>query len=336
MTISTPFPAREPTLTGGYDQLLRWGVDPISGQAFWLRQQTCSRRLGQPQTMEVTLASFQRQTREAALVQDGEPLPALLRKSWRSRGEWLNLQYNWSSGSFLSAGEQTVQGRLFTSQGSAHCRFELQRQGLPAGLSWPLGDVGLQDAVWDGGATVAGLPVEGRFRGGQWQSWGRVVSPGQAVVHGVHFDGQPDVSFFGLGQTLAPQWQTREPLALSLGRLRLGDELICFERWWPAPTVDAPRLDNYRWIATLVNADYRLQVMVDGGNARLVPWLALNETLPGGRRRVLRVSPYATLKLRLYRRGSQDVLREMRSDHCLLMTAIPGNQVTSRGPLSVA
>lgn len=336
MTISIPFPAREPTLTGGYDQLLRWGVDPASGQAFWLRQQTCSRRLGQPQTMEVTLASFQRHQREAALVQDSEPLPGILRKPWRNQGEWSSLQYNWSSGSFLGASEPAVHGRLFTPQGSAQCRFELQRSGRPAELSWPLGNASLQDSLWKGGAMVAGLPVEGSFLGGQWQCWGRVVSPGQAVVHGVHFDGHPDVSFFGLGQTLAPQWQTREPLALSLGRLRLGDETILFDRWWPAPTVDAPRLDNYRWIATLVNPDYRLQVMVDGGNARLVPWLALNETLPGGRRRVLRISPYATLRLRLYRRGSQDVLRDLRSDHCLLMTAIPGNQVTSRGPLSDA
>ncbi len=336
MTISTPFPAREPTLTGGFDQLLRWGVDPVSGQAFWMRQQTCGRRLGQPQAMEVTLASFQRNGCEAALVQDSEPLPGILRKPWRNRGEWSRLQYNWSSGSFLGACAESVQGRLFTPQGSAHCQLDLTRRSQPVELAWPLGHVSVQDAGWQGGASVAGLPVDGRFHGGQWQSWGRLVSPGLAMVHGVHFEGRPEVSFFGLGQTLAPQWQTREPLALSLGRLLLGDEVIRFERWWPAATVDAPRLDNYRWIATLVNADYRLQVMVDGGNARLVPWLALNETLPGGGRRVLKISPYATLRLRLFRRGSQEVLQDLRSDNSLLMTAIPGNQVTSRGPLSAA
>lgn len=336
MTVTTTHPAREPTLTGGFDQLLRWGVDPVSGQAFWMRQQTCGRRIGHAQSMEVTLASFQRQRRQAMLVQDSEPLPGILRKSWRNQGEWGRLQYNWQSGSFLGNDVNAVRGRLFTTQGAAHCMLVRDPRGRPCELSWPLGNVSQQDAVWEGGAAVAGLPVEGRFLGGQWQFWGRLVSPGLAVVHGVHFEGRPEVSFFGLGQTLAPQWQTREPLALSLGCLRLGDEVIRFERWWPAPTVDAPRLDNYRWMATLVNADYRLQVMVDGGNARLVPWLALNETLPGGDRRVLKLSPYASLKLRLYRRGSQEVLQELRSENSLLMTAIPGNQVSSDGPLSVA
>ena len=334
MTITTTYPSREPTLTGGFDQLLRWGVDPVSGQAFWMRQQTCGRRIAHAQSMEVTLACFQRQRREARLVQDNETLPGLLRKSWRHRGEWGQLQYNWHSGSFLGSDEGDVRGRLFTAGGAAQCSLAMSPSGRPQQLSWPLGDVSHQDVSWRGGATVAGLPVDGDFRGGQWQFWGRLVPPGLAVVHGVHFEGRPDVSFFGLGQTLAPQWQSREPLSLSLGRLQLGDETLSFERWWPAPTVDAPRLDNYRWMATLVNADYRLQVMVDGGNSRLVPWLALNESLPGGGRRVLKLSPYATVKLKLYRRGSQEVLQELRSENALLMTAIPGNQVSSDGPLS--
>lgn len=336
MTIHVSYPSREPALTGGFDQFLRWGVDPLTGQAFWLRQQTCGRPLSRGQAMEVTLATFSRQGNKAALVQDGEPLPGLLRKPWRSAGEWGRLQYNWGSGSFLGGDQHNVQGRLFTEHGAAHCQLQRIACGRPSEVNWPLGGVSMQGADWQGGATVAGLPVEGSFRGGQWQSWGRFASPGLAVLHGVHFDERPDVSFFGVGQTLAPQWQTREPLALSLGRLQLGEELISFDRWWPAPTVDAPRLDNYRWIATLVNADYRLQVIADGGNARLVPWLALNETLPRGGRRVLKMTPFATLRLRLFARGGQEPLVELRSANSLLMTAIPGNEVTSRGPLSQA
>jgi len=336
MILSISHPAREPALTGGFDQLLRWGVDPATGQAFWMRQQTCGRLVGHAQTMEVTLACFQRQAHKAALVQDSEPLPGLLRKAWRRRGEWEQLRYNWHSGSFLSSEEALVRGRMFTDQGAAHYTVAMTPLDRSCDLSWPLGSVSQQDADWQGDAVVAGLPVSGSFQGGQWQFWGRLVSPGLAMVHARHFEGRPEVSFFGMGQTLAPRWQSREPLSLSLGQLRIGEEVIRFDRWWPAPTVDAPRLDNYRWIATLANADYRLQVMVDGGNTRLAPWLALNETLPGGGRRVLKISPYATVRLRLYRRGSQDVLDELRSGNCLLMTAIPGNQVSSPGPLSVA
>lgn len=335
MTRHLLFPAREPSWTGGFDQLVRWGVSPATGEAFWLRQQTSGRRLTSGQTMEATLATFRRNGLETALVHEGESLSSAQRKNWRARGDWQHLQYNWAAGSFVGSTATQVHGRLFTPHGSGHCALTAAAGDVDSRLDWPLnGLVAQPDRHWQGEAAAAGLPVHGSFRGGQWQHWGRLASPGLALANGVHFEGRPEVSFLGIGQTLAPQWQAREPLALGVGLLRIGDRTLSFDRWWPAATVDAPRLDNYRWMATLVNAEYRLQLITDGGNPRIAPWLALNEQLPSGDRRVLKMTPFATLRLRLFARGRHEPIEDLRSDCCLLMTAIPGNQVTSRGPLS--
>lgn len=334
---SAAYIPREPVLTGGFDQYVRWGLDPHSGQAFWLRQQTCSRVLGQPQTMEVTLATFQRNGRRSELVHDSERLSRLHRRQWRQHGQWDVLQHNWSSGSYLAEREQQVQSRLFTPEGLGNCRLQsLSAAEAPHLLDWPLGSVHWQPMSWRGEAAAQALGVSGSFQGGTWQAWGRMTTPGMAWVQAVHFTDRPGVSFLGIGQTLAAQWQQSEPLSLSVATLQLEEEVIQFDRWWPGPTVDAPRLDNYRWMATLVNARYRLQVLCDGGNSRLQPWLAMNDAVPGGGLRVLKMTPFASLKLRLFARGSDIPLRELVAPHCLLMTALPGNDINPDGPRAIA
>ena len=48
------------------------------------------------------------------------------------------------------------------------------------------------------------------------------------------------------------------------------------------------------------------------------------------------MTPFASLKLRLFARGSDVPLRELVAPHCLLMTALPGNDINPEGPRAIA
>ncbi len=323
------FRTHQPGWQGGFDQLLQWGWCEKSEQAFWLRQQVLARPLSSPMR-EASLIIFRRKPIETALVQELRPdvpgKPAL---------GWLQQQQNLDSGSFWIEQEQQAQGRLFTHQGSAQWQLQRRLSRQPE-----LAVNGLFDAVvsrsccYDGNLTAAGLDVSGVFSGAVVQRWGRATAPGFVQVHAQHFQPQDDVQFLAYGHTLASQWQAREPLALSFAHLQIGKERHVFDRWLPALTVDAPRLDNFRWQASLVNKTHRLDIMVDGGNPRLVPWAAMNEQLPFGARRVLKMTPFATLTLSLFKRGESKALKTFKSSQAWLTTSIPGNEVRSRGPVA--
>lgn len=324
------FPARHPLATGGFDHYLQWGLNATRDQAFWLAQQVVGRPLVGARSRDISLAVFDRRSRETAQVHDSEMLDGRTLTHWQRDGSWAGQASNWPTGSYASGGAEAARGRLFTAQGSAQWQWQAGVEESSVLMQWPLGGLQARTQRIAGHAEAAGLRIAGSFRMASLQRWGRFSTAGMAVMQCLQLANDPDVSFLAHAQSLAPQWQRREPLAASVGWLRMGDQQHRFDRWWTAPTVDAPRLDNYRWLGTLANASHRLDIAVDGDNPRVTPWIAMNEQQPGGGRRVLRVTPFAQLHLRLYARGSQTVLREMRSDGCLLMTALPGAQVLSR------
>ena len=328
---TTLFRTHQPRWQGGFDQFLQWGWCNRNEQAFWLRQQVLARPLSSP-LREASLIVFTRKPIETALVQELCPeAPGKLST------DWLQQQQNVESGSFWTEQNQQSQGRLFTSYGSA--QWQLSRRVNDASgssLSGLFDAASVQACHFDGQLTAAGLTVAGAFSGAMAQRWGKAVAPGFVQVHAQQFQQNEAVSLFAYGHALASQWQSREPLALSFARVQIGQEQLVFDRWLPALTVDAPRLDNFRWQASLVNKSYRLELMVDGGNPRLVPWAAMNERLPLGGRRVIQMTPFASLTMTLYKRGETQPLKTFKSNQAWLTTAIPANEVRSRGPVAQA
>lgn len=323
-------PVRLPALTAGFDQLHQFGWHDASQQAFWLRQQLRKPPLSVP-VNEVVAVVFQHKPVETSLVLDQDVLTARQRP-----GDWLVQQQNLSSGSYWRDEQGQLSAQLFTPQGSArwHWQRRVQRQPVLA-VNSPLDLLQVRMASFEGECVVAGQAVSGLFQGFLAQYGGRVQTPGFVQVFARHFEAHDDVRFAACGHALASQWQVREPLSLSQACLQIGAVTHVFDRWLPGLTVDAPRLDNYRWQAVLVNSTHRLQIVVDGGNPRLVPWAALNETLPAGGRRVLKMTPYATLELNLYRRGQQQPEVSLRSRQAWLTTALPGTRIASRSPVGL-
>jgi hypothetical protein len=326
---STMLHTKPPRWRGGFDQFLQWGWCNQNESAFWLRQQVLNRPLSVP-LREASLIVFSRRPIESALVQDLNTEVTV-----DTSVDWLQQQQNLASGSFWTEQNQQAQGHLFTSHGSAQWALERRFDKSSTQALRGLFDAAeTKPGHFDGQFTAAGLTVSGQFTGAMAQRWGRVVAPGFVQVYAQRFQQDQDVKLFAYGHTLISQWQSREPLALSYVHLKVGQESFVFDRWLPALTADAPRLDNYRWQASVLNKDYRLELMVDGGNPRLEPWAAMNERLPLGGRRVLKMTPYASMTMSLYRRGKTQPVRTFKSTQAWLTTAMPGNEVRSRGPVA--
>ena len=323
-------PAAGLKATGGFDQYLQWGVDARREQAFWLCQQWVGRPLQGGITRDISLAILDRRTREISFLHDSEQAGGVSNRIWQQGGDWRRLQHNWPSGSFASEQDGAGRGRLFTSLGQGDWQLGEPADGSLANqLTWPLGGMRWQVGVRSGQMRCGGQSVTGDFRTASVQRWGRISMPGMAFIQSLQLDNERDDQFTAHGLMVAPALAIREPVTAAVGSLRWRGGVLDFDRWWPSPTLDAARLDRYRWMGTLAGPTHRLDIVADGDNPRVTPWLALNERQPDGHRRLLRVTPFARLHLRLFARGSQDLLQEWRTDTCLLMTAQPGETLRS-------
>jgi hypothetical protein len=84
-------------------------------------------------------------------------------------------------------------------------------------------------------------------------------------------------------------------------------------------------VDNYRWRISYFNADYGLDVAVDGSNPRLKPWAGWHAGQPAGGRAVVKLTPFADARLTLYKRASHEVIAELHSAAMELKTCLPEN-----------
>ena len=321
-----------PALTGGFDQCIEFGIDSRTRQAFWLRRQAQSRPWQNALSRRVTVWASQADVGQSELLQDSDTQFSRLELPVH----WPFEQYNSSSGSFVCSENDSLRGRLFTVGGSAQWQLRASSPVPAETLTWPSGGLRCQPTQWLGDVDVAGTSLSGLFVGTRIQFWGRLAPFGMALLSAPRLGGDPRVQLTAIGQFAGRAGALSERLNGAVGILRVADETYHFDRWWPAGTVAPSRLDAYRWMATLTNAKYRLELVADGGNPRITPWQGLVDTTPEGLRHLLRLTTYAALHVRLFARGSQDPLQEWRSDTSLLMTLAGDTQVLGRGPGAAA
>lgn len=331
MTVMDSLPTKQPVWVGGFDERVRWGIS--GDNAYWLHQYTAMHPLKREAQLRVALAMFSRNSapRDHALSDQCTVVGADLAR-WRERGDWAMAEQTWPSGSFLSERDGYMRGRFFGADGQAqtHSHSLLQAPSR-AILRSPLGALKAQSHRRDGQwlltpPTKTGcspLALHGIADGGQWQCYSRLAAMGSAQVQCFNFQGQQHASVVAMGQWLAPAIGRRAPLTIAQAQVSVAGREYCFDRWLPNATTDAPEFGDYRWMATLVNDDFRLQIHADGGNPRITPWQALSDTRNRWLARTLRVTPFASLRLRIYPRGSDQAHIDLRSDDCLLQTVLP-------------
>ncbi|MEO6699221.1 MAG: hypothetical protein ABIR53_06160 [Paraperlucidibaca sp.] len=333
MTATDSLPAKQPAWVGGFDEHVRWGLNTSADTAYWLQQYTVVHPLRRQAQLRVALALFSRQgLPRVHCLHDGRALVGADLARWRERGDWAMTEQSWPSGSFLSERDGVQRARFFGPDGQAQTSSASVLQ-VPqrATLRSPLGALKAQAHTRDGqwlftppSKTAApALGLDGRATGGQWQCHSRLAAMGSAQLQCVDFDGQARASVVAMGQWLAPAVGRRAPMTIVQAQVSVGGRDYRFDRWLPNATTDAPEFDDYRWIATLVNDDFRLHIHADGGNPRITPWLELSDARNRWLARTLRVTPFASLRLRIYPRGSEQAYIDLRSEQCLLQTVLP-------------
>lgn len=327
----TTLPAKQPHWLGGFDEHVRWGLSGDS--AYWLQHDTVMHPLRRHAQRRVAMALFSRHDGPRLhTLHDEYALGAADLARWRERGDWAAVEHTWPSGSFLSERDGLLRARFFGANGQA----QISSQALPlpehrVTLRSPLGALKAQphcrDGLWQFTPPArlgqAAMTLDGRSEGGQWQCYSRLAAMGSAQLQCVSFAGQTKANVLAMGQWLAPALGRRAPLTIAQAQVSVGGRQYCFDRWLPNATTDAPEFGDYRWLATLVNDEFRLHIHADGGNPRITPWLALPDTRNRWLARTLRVTPFASLRLRIYPRGSDQAYIDLRSENCLLQTVLP-------------
>lgn len=326
MTIA--FRQQLPAWTGGFDQCVEFGIDRRTRQAFWLRRQVLSRPWQDSLSRRVTLWVTEQVPGRSLLLEDVDRQPGRV----PTQEDWPCEQYNSASGSFVSSEGDDCRGRLFTPRGRAEWRLRASSPVPPETLTWPSGGMRCQPAQWLGDVRAASFALSGLFVGARIQFWGRVAPMGMAMLSVPSLGGDARVQLTAIGQFAGRAGALSERLNGAVGVLRMGDETLHFDRWWPAGTVAPARLDAYRWMATLTNARYRLELVADGGNPRITPWQGLVDHTPEGLRHLVRMTTYSAVHVRLFARGEQQPLQEWRSDSSLLLTLAGGGDALGSGP----
>jgi hypothetical protein len=333
MIVKDSLPAKQPAWLGGFDEHVRWGLSSSNDIAYWLQQYTVSQPLRRQTQLCVALAMFSRQSvPRVHCLRDERALASADLARWRKRGDWVTTEHSWPSGSFLSEGDGLQRARFYGSNGQAQTSSV---SVLPASTSSilrsPLGALSAQAHTRDGqwlitpSVKTAELPLslDGRAAGGQWQCHSRLAAMGSAQLHCVDFDGQTQASVVAMGQWLSPAWGRLAPMTIAQAKVSIGGRDFHFDRWMADASTDASEFDDYRWVATLENDDFRLHIHADGGNPRITPWLELSDGRNRWLARTLRVTPFANLRLRIYPKGSGQAYIDLRSEQCLLQTVLP-------------
>lgn len=333
MTATAPLSAKQPQWLGGFDEHVRWGIQAQADSAFWLQHSTAIHPLRRQAQLRVAMAVFSREgPPRVHCVHDERELVGADLARWRARGDWSACEHSWPSGSFLSERDGLLRARFFNAHAQAQSSScALSEPSPPVLLRSPLGAFSAQaharDGLWQISPTARvgerPLSVDGRVEGGQWQCHSRLAGMGSAQLQCLAFSGQTQARVVAMGQWLAPALGRRAPLTIAQAQVSIGGRDYCFDRWLPNATTDAPAFDDYRWQATLVNEDFRLHLHADGGNPRITPWLTLADTRNRWLARTLRVTPFASLRLRIYPRGSEQAYIDLRSENCLLQTVLP-------------
>ena len=333
MTATDSLPAKQSAWVGGFDEHVRWGLNSSTDTAYWLQQYTAIHPLRRQAQLRVALALFSRDGQPRVhCLHDERNLAGADLSRWRERGDWTTTEHSWPSGSFLSERDGVQRARFFGANGQAMANsssvLKVPKRSI---LRSPLGALKAHAHTRDGHwqitptskAGASPITLDGLAEGGQWQCHSRLAAMGSAQLQCINFDGQTKASAVAMGQWLAPALGRRAPLTIAQAQVSVGGRDYCFDRWMPNATTDAPEFADYRWIATLVNDDFRLHIHADGGNPRITPWLALEDERNRWLARTLRVTPFASLRLRIYPRGSEQAYIDLRSEQCLLQTVLP-------------
>lgn len=325
---------------GLYESFDFRGISADGRYAFVLKHTLFTSWLGQG-TIEVVMHCIDRKTGKKHALIEHEVLSSSHEKQLNQANNWDNCVFSFASGSFFDISREVLRGKLHTEQGSISWHFNLRRSDevfslLPQTwlyyLPWPRHKMQIRDfsLTYHGKIQLAGQSWTGEFLGTNHHYWGDGYPYEFAAAQCSHFDEDVNACFYGFSTRLSVGKWFKTPY-LSMAALKLHGRWYYFNelRYCVRHSLDA--LDNYRWRISFVNADYGLDVEIDGSNPRILPWLAWQVEQPLGLPSVVKATEFAQGTLTLYKRSSMAVMAELHSASIELKTLLPENIAEGQG-----
>lgn len=332
---------------GLYESFYFRGNSLDGKQAFWLRHNLLRRDGERGVMLEVTLVLFDRKSGEVVTAHDREDLsPASFSALSRSQS-WETLSANLASGSFFEINRERVRGKLHTLRGSASWEAVLARSDevlhhLPHAqlyaLPFPKSKILTRDVYMQFKArfSVGNKVVEGEFIGVNGHGWGREYAHEYAYAACNQFNEEAGACFEGFSAKLALAAGFLRTPYFSLAALKTQGEWHYFNALSRTYQPRVHALHDYQWSVTLRNATHRLEVLVNGENPRLLPWVALHDGQPDSTRSVVKSTRFASGRVQLFENGQSSSVFELSSDGFELETVLPANIPADRTYIGVA
>ncbi len=331
---------------GLYESFYFRGNSRDGRHGFWLKHNLLRRHGERGVALELSLVLFDRNSGKVHVAHDREDMsPQAFNAFARSR-DWDALSGNMASGSFFGISRERLNGRLHSSLGHAAWDLALKRSDevlyhFPHSrlyqLPLPKKKILTRDShmIFEGSVRVGELMFSGEFVGINGHNWGTEHAHEYAYAGCNLFREDGDACFDGFTAKLALAAGLVRTPHLSLAALRHGGQWYYFNALSRCYQQDVRVLSDFHWSVVMKNDTHTLELTVDGGNPRLLPWVALNYEHPGGARSVVKNTKFARGCLRLAEHSGKQ-LAILTSDCFELETLLPANVPASSAYVGVA
>lgn len=309
---------------GGFDELLRWGVDPQTGRGFCARQMMHRAPARQCIDHGAELLVFDHKARHVDVAKSWVRRDAHWARDWDKRQRWNDCQHTWSSGSYWSERADQTQIQFFESEAMA--KAQLSPHWVSASSSTfraPMAAFKTRAVHWATTIESSQGHQQGIYQGGQWQTYSRLPILGSTQLQVTYFRDDPDARLSAVGLWLVPAIGKRLPVTSIQAELVCQGKTYRFDRLLPSALHEPPTFDTYRWLATLINDEYRLEISADGGSPRIAPWYSWRDHRSWLSHKQAHMTTMANVRIRIFPRASQRAEIDLRSSDGFLLTLLP-------------
>ena len=285
--------------------------------------------------LTLSLACFDKQLTKTYTIHEQQLLSSSQLEAFLAQKTWQQCVFSLQSGSFFEIGHDVLRGKLHSHAGSFSWHLRLQRHHQTWQLNnrlwylvpfWPRHKLQLADIniKYLGKINSSHVDWAGDFKGSSCHYWGYGYPNEYAVALTHQFNSNREGFFCGFSQRPAAKIAFNLPYC-SLATLKIGQKTYHFQELTQCLRHQVTALDDYHWHIRYQNADYMLEVEIEGANPRLTPWVSWQDMSSN----VIKASSFAQGKFTLYHRQSLQVEECLHSQQVFLQSRLPENTASS-------
>ncbi len=286
--------------------------------------------------LTVVMLCFDKKRIKTHAIYEQQYLSAAQLKSLLAQHSWQSCCFSFASGAFFEISRDSLRGKLHSHAGSVSWHLRLHHQDSWWQLrnplwyalkKWPPYKFQVNDSQikYLGKIHFQDLDLATDFLGSNLHYWGKGYPVEYALAQCSQFKSPRAGFFYGFSSRLAVTKRLQSPY-VSMASLKIGQHSYHFQQITRCFRHKVTALDDYRWHIQYQNADYLLDVEIEGANPRLLPWAAWQT-----QGQVSKTTELAQATFTLYRRDTLAVVECLHTDSMALQTHLPENMIHEQG-----